>query len=100
MEYRKQRQEKDHLLATNMEQISDLQKNIAERIEKINQLEQYSTDFKASQKELLILLEVLEMTKSQLEKQTRDLSGTLITLAAFCSYCGSKESWQRKELLR
>jgi hypothetical protein len=86
--HRRDRQKKKAMLKANLESIERLQTDIAARSEKINTLEQFATDFKASQKELNSFHAVLEDFEQILADKSERLPGTLVTIAAFASYCG------------
>ncbi len=87
-DHRRARQSKKKALAANLESIDGLQKEIAARSERINQLEQFAGDFKSSQKDLNGLHAILGDYEHILRDKEERLPGTLITIAAFAAYCG------------
>ena len=89
LEFRKERQSKKELLKANLETIERLQREIAARSEEINQLEQFASDFKGSQKDLGAFDAVLVDFEQILEDKMDRLPGTLLTMGAFASYCGA-----------
>ena len=89
LEFRKERMSKKELLKENLETIEGLQGEIATRSEEINQLEQFASDFKGSQKDLNAFHAVLEDFEKILADKMDRLPGTLLTMAAFASFCGA-----------
>ena len=89
LEFRKERQAKKELLKANLETIEQLQREIAARSEEINQLEQFASDFKGSQKDLGAFDAVLVDFEHILEDKMDRLPGTLLTMAAFASFGGA-----------
>ena len=99
MTHRRERQKRDKLLAANLVKIQELQKDISQRSEKINNLEQFASDFKNSQKELNSLLGVLKRIKALLEVAGSQLPGSLLLMSAYFSYTGHLCTEERKILL-
>lgn len=99
-EFRIQKIDKEHEVRENLKQIGILQKEISSRSENINVLEQFSTDFKSTQKELKNLISILKDGKSVVKGKISTLSGTLALFAAFIAYCGPLSSTERTQAVR
>ena len=89
LDFRRERLTKKELLKANLETIERLQREIAARSEEVNQLEQFASDFKGSQKDLgafdTILADLVHILQDKMDR----LPGTLLTMAAFTSFSGA-----------
>ncbi|TRY72347.1 hypothetical protein TCAL_08161 [Tigriopus californicus] len=95
-----QKIDKEHEVKDNLKQIAILQKEISARSEKINILEQFSSDFKSTQTELKNLITMLKDGRSVVKGKISTLSGTLALFAAFIAYCGPLSSNERNLVVK